>query len=97
MCARNGGERAAEIGVELGVGVERTLREHDEVVVPAQATGEGEVVVGELLALLLREAQFAVVALEHRDAQPSGGLGLVADRFGERRHRHDPDDARQRE
>ena len=84
MGAGDGRQRATEIGVELGVGVERTFGEHDEVVVPAQVSGEREMVLRELLVLLLREAQLAVVALERRDAQTSGGPWFVADRFGER-------------
>ena len=36
-------EPGAQVGIELGVGVERALGEHDEVVVAVQLVGEREV------------------------------------------------------
>src|SRR5215217_2051207 len=39
---------------------------------------------GQQLALLPRQRHLAVVALQHRDAEPSGGPRLVARRVGDR-------------
>ena len=61
--------RCAQVRVDLGVGVERRLREHDEVVVALELLGEREVLLGEELVDLLGQRQLLVVALEHRDPE----------------------------
>ena len=65
---RDGREPGSEIRIELGIGVERALGEHDEVVVAVQLVGEREVFAGEQLILLRGEGHLLVVALEHGDA-----------------------------
>ena len=86
-------ERGREARVDLGVGVERRLREHHEVVVPVELVGEREVLVGERLVDLLRQRQLLVVALEQREAQVAGGRRLEPGDVGDDDEHEDADEA----